>query len=141
MAVLNDPVQLRALLGNYAEKAQTLEAEVEDMRPDCEAFASIAVSDGSMSLTDAAKVLQVPPKKLFSWLAENGWIYKRPNSSWIAYQEKIKQGLLEHKVTTIKRDDGTEKTVHQVKATPKGITKLSRLIGELMSVARQGIMR
>ncbi|MCM1128995.1 MAG: phage antirepressor KilAC domain-containing protein [Alistipes senegalensis] len=123
-------MQLIQLAMEAEQERQALENKVEEMRPDCEAFARIAVSEGSMSLTDAAKALQVQPKAFFAWLSANGWIYRRLGTNWIAYQEKIQQGLLEHKVTIVQRDDGSEKSVHQVRVTPKGIAKLSRLLNE-----------
>lgn len=128
IALLNDPAQLRNLLGDYAKRVQSLENKVEEMKPDCDAFARIAVSEGSMSLTDAAKALQVQPKAFIACLSAERWIYKRLGTSWIAYQNKVQQGLLEHKVTVVQRDDGTEKSVHQVRVTPKGIARLSKLM-------------
>lgn len=44
----------------------------------------------------------------------------------IAYQDKLAAGLLEHKTTTVHRTDGSEKTVTQVRVTPKGLTRLAQ---------------
>ncbi|MFS1539816.1 MAG: phage antirepressor KilAC domain-containing protein [Candidatus Phlomobacter fragariae] len=46
------------------------------------------------------------PKALFSWLQGHNWIY-RPvrGKSWVGYQNKIKQDLIEHKVTIVARND------------------------------------
>ncbi|WP_228220076.1 phage antirepressor KilAC domain-containing protein, partial [Acinetobacter baumannii] len=44
-------------------------------------------------------------------------------------QEKIKAGYLEHKVKDIQLPDGTIKITEQVRVTPKGLTKLSKLLG------------
>jgi hypothetical protein len=61
-------------------------------------------------------------------LSTKRWIYRRPGKSgWIAYQDKIQAGYLEHKITVVSREDGTEKTVEQVRVTPKGLTKLASL--------------
>ena len=65
---------------------------------------------------------------LFSWLSGNKWIYRRVGGSgWVAYQDKIQQGLLEHKVTTVHKDDGTEKITEQVRVTAKGLAKLAAI--------------
>jgi hypothetical protein len=45
----------------------------------------------------------------------------------LGYQSKVAAGLLEHKVTTVLRADGTEKIVEQVRITPKGMTALAKL--------------
>lgn len=69
------------------------------------------------------------PTPLFQWLSENGWIYKRPGSAnWLGYQMKCDQGLLWHKTTTVMRADGSEKITEQVRVTPKGLSKLAKII-------------
>lgn len=126
---LNDPAQLRGLLLNYSEKAEKLERRVQELLPHQEALERISKADGSLNITEAAKALQIRPKDLFDYLSANGWIYKRPGSSnWLGYQSKVASGLLEHKVTTILRADGSEKVTEQVRVTPKGLTKLAALI-------------
>lgn len=93
------------------------------------AIQRLADADGSMCITNAAKSLQLRPKDLFGWLSQNRWIYKRAGgASWLGYQDKIQQGMLDHKVTTVSRSDGTEKVVEQVLVTPKGLAKLAELI-------------
>ncbi|WP_071827791.1 phage antirepressor KilAC domain-containing protein [Xenorhabdus bovienii] len=47
---------------------------------------------------------------------------------WVGYQEKIQQRLIEHKVTVVIKPDGEEKTVSQVRITPKGISKLAKIL-------------
>ncbi|GKW25995.1 hypothetical protein PEC311524_35890 [Pectobacterium carotovorum subsp. carotovorum] len=129
MQALNDPATMRGLLLNYSEKVIHLEHRVEEMKPDVEAFERIAKADGSMCITDAAKHLQVQPKKAFQVLSQHHWIYKRAGGkSWLSYQDKIQRGLLEHKVTTVSRSDGSEKMVEQVLVTAKGMAHLSKML-------------
>lgn len=126
-AILNDPAAMRGLLLTYTEKVMALEGEVEGMRPQVQALERIAVADGSLCVTDAAKTLQVRPKDLFSFLRSHGWVYRRPNTDYdIAYQSKLAAGLLEHKTTTVYRSDGSEKVTTQVRVTPKGLTRLAQ---------------
>ncbi|CAK7192256.1 hypothetical protein COMNV_00447 [Commensalibacter sp. Nvir] len=106
-----------------------LEHENKELKPKAEALERIAVSDGSMCITNAAKDLQIRPKELFNYLIQNGWIYRRNgNATWLAYQKKIQQGLLEHKVTEISCDDGSQKIIEQAKVTRKGLAKLAELL-------------
>lgn len=108
-------------------KAAELEAATAEMAPKVEALARISESDGSFCITDAAKTIQVQPKALFKFLRSHGWIYTRTGSSQdVAYQSKLASGLLEHKTTTVTRSDGSEKTVTQVRVTPKGLTRLAQ---------------
>ncbi|MEN5171472.1 phage antirepressor KilAC domain-containing protein [Acinetobacter higginsii] len=130
MKLLADPHALRNALLTYSEKVIELEQQVEVMQPTIEAFDRIATADGSFCLTDTAKALQMRPKDLISWLNQKQWIYKRTGSAhYLGYQEKVQSGYLEHKVTEITRGDGSAKITEQVRVTPKGLTKLSKLLG------------
>lgn len=126
---LNDPALLRNVLLGYTERVIALEEKVSEQEPKVKALDRIATADGSMPITNAAKDLQIRPKDLFAFLGGNRWIYRRAGSSvWVAYQDKIQQGLLEHKVTTISTSDGLEKIIEQVRVTPKGLAKLSSML-------------
>ncbi len=126
---LTDPTVLRTILLQNVEKVIALEAEVNELRPAQEALERIATADGSLCITEAAKALQLRPKDLFQWLRQNGWIYRRPGAGHdLGYQSKTTAGLLEHKVTTVLRGDGSEKVTEQVRITSKGLTKLASLI-------------
>ncbi|RXK34418.1 DNA-binding protein [Arsenophonus endosymbiont of Bemisia tabaci Asia II 3] len=107
--------------------------KIAEMKPDVAALERIAKSNGAMCVTDAAKQLQIRPKELFDFLSENKWIYRRLGSPWIGYQDKIQQGLIEHKVTTITRTDGINEIKTQVRITPKGLAKLAKLLNPEMA--------
>lgn len=125
MAVLNDPTAMRGLLLTYTEKVISLEQTVAEQAPHVATLNRIAAADGSLCMRDAAKVLQVRPVDLRRWLVAHGWVYQRPgHSGWLAYQDRIQQGVMCHKVTTVQREDGTEKVVEQARITPKGIARI-----------------
>lgn len=129
MQVLSDPAAMRGLLLTYTEKVLALESTVAEQAPKVEAFARIADAEGSLCMRDAAKALQIRPIDLKNLLIVNRWIYGRPgHTGWLAYQDKIQQGLMTHKVDTVTRQDGTEKVVEQVRVTPKGITRLAQML-------------
>lgn len=127
---LNDPVMMRLLLADYSEKVITLEAEKKVLKVDADVAVRIAnASHGSMCLTDAAKTLGF--KRVQDFIRElnsRDWIYKRAHTDhWVAYQDRIKSGDLEHKVTVVRREDGSEKVTQQVRVTPAGIARLAKL--------------
>lgn len=125
---LSDPAQLRQALLGYTEKVIALESQVSVMEPKVEALNRIALADGSMCLTDAAKHLQVQPKWLFRWLQEKGWIYRRAGGSgFIGYQSRIQVGYLEHKVSTVERSDGSTKAAEQVRVAAKELARLAEV--------------
>ncbi|CAO3426730.1 Rha family transcriptional regulator [Azospirillum argentinense] len=123
------PQTLSEALRLAADQADTIErqkVQIAQQAPKVEGFDRIADAEGSLCITDAAKALQVQPKALFSFMQKNDWIYSRPGKAgYIAYQDKIKAGYLEHKVTVVTRPDGTEKTTEQVRVTAKGLAKLA----------------
>ncbi|MBI0016397.1 MULTISPECIES: phage antirepressor KilAC domain-containing protein [unclassified Commensalibacter] len=102
--------------------------QIKELKPKADGFDRIAAADGSLCITDVAKNLQMGPKELFFYLNSHEWIYRRTgNKNWLAYQDKIKQGLLEHKVTEVSLSDGTGRISEQVRITPKGLTRLSEM--------------
>lgn len=97
--------------------------------PKADALDRIAVADGSFTLQEAAKALQIRPKDLIDYLKANSWIYRRNGTDhWLGYQPRTSAGDLEHKVRTILLGDGTEKVRESVRVTPKGLTKLAKLL-------------
>ena len=124
MEILSDPTAMRGLLLTYTEKVIALETTVSILAPKGAALDRIATADGSVCITNAAKALQVRPKDLFQWLQANDWIFRR-GADWNAYQTRISQGVMEHKVTVTSRGDGSEKACIQALVTAKGLAKLA----------------
>lgn len=127
---LPDALRLAADLAEQkaqeAQKRIAAETALAEAAPKAQALERIAQAQGSLCITDAAKALQVTPQTLFRLLQAEQWIYRRPGGTgWLGYQNRIQSGLLEHKVTTVTRDDGSEKVVEQCRITPKGLTRLA----------------
>ncbi|MBZ3928236.1 phage antirepressor KilAC domain-containing protein [Xanthomonas citri] len=122
LAILSDPVALRALLGTYA-------ARVEELSPKADALDRIAIADGSLNLREAAKTMQVPERKFLALLEQKRWIYRHPlSSTWLAYAGRLHSGCLEHKVTTGHKPDGTDWINTQVRVTAKGLANLAKAL-------------
>lgn len=116
-------------------KQQVIEqqqAVIEQIQPKADALDLLTLSDGSECITVTAKLLQVQkPKLLFGFMSKERWIYRRSGSTtYVGYQDKIQQGLLEHKITEITRSDGTSKITQQVRVTPKGLAKLAEMLAK-----------
>lgn len=122
IAMQSEQERLRLEAANHE-----LELQVEAAKPKVEALERIAVADGSLNLTEAAKALQQQPKKFNQHLCSQRWIYKRAGGKqWLGYQDKVQQGLVEHKVTMVPLADGSERLCEQVRITPKGLTRLAQ---------------
>lgn len=129
MQALNDPATMRGLLLTYSEKVITLESTVKALEPKAKALDRISASEGSQCITDAAKALKVKPRELFKQLQSLRWIYRRAGGkNWLGYQDKIQQGLVEHKLTTVSSSSGSERVTEQALLTPKGMIKLANLL-------------
>ena len=126
---LRDPKQLAAAALQLFELNQELQGKVETMQATVAAHERLAKSDGSFCITNAAKDLQMRRQDLFALLQERRWIYRRPGgAAWLAYQNRIQQGVLAHKVMTVTRADGSDKVVEQVLVTSKGLAHLAAMV-------------
>jgi prophage antirepressor-like protein len=102
-------------------------AQLEVAMPKAEALDRIATADGALSVTEAAKALQVRPKDLFSYMQSHDWAYRKSGSgTWLGKAPRTNSGDVTHKVATIKNPDGTDRIVEQLKITPKGLAKLAK---------------
>lgn len=84
----------------------------------------VDATEGSYTLTEAAKLLECHPQAFNQWLNTQKWIYK-PSKRWIAYQDKVNTGLLEHSVVQVTKPDGTPIEPIQCRVLPKGMRTLS----------------
>lgn len=128
-AAFQVPATLSAALRLAAEQAEQIEqqqAALAIAAPKAQALDRIAQAEGEKCISDAAKAMQMQPRKLFTWMDKNGWIFRRGNK-WVAYQNKIHSGCLTHRVTLVELKNGTTKEVDQVMVTPKGQTKLAEV--------------
>lgn len=124
-----EALALRALTVLQAT-VERQKVQIAAIQPKADAHDLIAGADGSLSITEAAKALQMQPKALFNYLQQNRWLYKREGSAnWLGYQARVQSGDLVHKVSTILHPDGNERIREQVRVTAKGVTKLAKLVG------------
>lgn len=114
------------LAAEQAEQIEQQQAQLAIAAPKVEALDRISKADGELCISDAAKAMQIQPRKLFAWMEQNHWIFRRGNK-WVAYQDRIQSGYLTHRVTLVERKDGTDKEVAQVLVTAKGQAKLAEV--------------
>jgi phage antirepressor YoqD-like protein len=130
-ATLSEALRLAA---DQADKIESQAKRLEVSEPKAAALDLIAQAAGELCLTDAAKHLQVAPRMLTAWMQAHSWIYKRHGGgSWVAYQDKISQGLLLHRRVEVKRTAGFDVT-WQALVTPKGIAAIAK------SLASSGLL-
>lgn len=129
MAPLEDPAALRGLLLAHTEQEINLQRQLDQQSMQVSAFERLAGARGGVSITAAAKTLNLPPTAFFAWLQQHGWLYRSgDHGGWLAYQPRIDRGQLLHRVVTVERSDGTPRIVEQVLVTPKGLARLAALL-------------
>ncbi len=124
----SDPRNLLACFEHLNGQVKQLEGTIGEQQVRLQKLDRIENSEGSMCITDAAKVLKVQPKKLFQFLQAREWIYRRVGKAWIGYQTKVQAGYLEHTEHTYTKNDGTSHVNVQVRITPKGMVKVSSML-------------
>jgi phage anti-repressor protein/phage antirepressor YoqD-like protein len=117
---------VQALQGEVAKKDEIIAVQGQRLKK----LDVIEGADGSMCISTAAKTLGVDPiKNLFALLSAHRWIFKRPNTSdWLAYQDKIQAGYLEHADHLYKDSQGQERVRSRVLVTAKGLVKIAELL-------------
>lgn len=119
------------LAADLAERNQQQAAQIAELAPKAEALARIEVAQGDITVTQAAKMLKMPPKQLFDWMARHGWLYRSGGSVvWLGYQDKVRSGCVTHSVHQYEsKSTGEQRIATQVYLTPKGIGKIAEKLG------------
>jgi len=110
------------------ERIEALETTVSEITPKAEALDRIADAEGLLNLTNAAKALQVQPKKFIAYLQTSGWIYRRNGSAeWVPYQGRIQSGHMQAKIYTFtSQTTGDEVLKERAMITAKGLALLAK---------------
>lgn len=136
---VRNPNQLALIASQLIEVTQEQAKQIEAMQETVQAHDRLCEAEGSLCITDAAKTLGIRRKDMFDWLHTQGWIFKRGESDdWVAYAPRLASGVMEHRVTTFTRPDGTEKVVTQARVTPKGLSTLAKLIFPTVTLIEGG---
>jgi len=119
-----DLEEKRAVLSCKVEEQQ---ATISTLAPKADGLDRLTITtQGTVTLTEAAKLLQQPPRKFTAWLQQIAWVY-RSGKHLLPYQDRIHAGHMEHKVVVISE----EISVPQAVITPKGLVNLSARLGKV----------
>ena len=122
-STLADALQLAADLAKSNEKQA---GQIAHLTPKAMALERIAGTRGSMNIRESAKLLGVKEQELISDLKARRIIYRREGQrSWLGFADKEAAGLVEHKLSTVERRDGTGMQVTQVRLTTKLLTRIA----------------
>lgn len=122
-------LELLRLATQAEEEREALESEVKELTPKAEALDRIATaSNGSFSLRDAAKTLQIGERRLMLWLASKSAIYRHANGGWQAYAAALKGGYLEQKIVEGLGANGAPWQRVQIRVTARGLARMSKAL-------------
>jgi len=134
----SDPVAAARAWADAEESRRIAADELASAQPKLQALRRIQDSGGSLTITAAAKTLQVKPTELFGLLQQREWIYRARNGApWLARQARIEAGHMEHKAVVYSADsESGEKTATQARITSRGLVLLARILaGERTKMA------
>jgi prophage antirepressor-like protein len=127
------PRELAMMVIAEADRADAAEEQLAIAAPKVEAYDSLMKANGTLSIREAAQLLQneelieTGQNRLFDWMRENYWL----DSSNQPIQRKVDAKLMTRKLNTkmIRRSDGTwMETLPQARVTPKGLVALRRAL-------------
>ncbi|MDN5517006.1 MAG: phage regulatory protein/antirepressor Ant [Pseudomonas sp.] len=105
------------------EDKRALEYRIEEDAPRVAFAKQVEVSEGSISVAQAAKILGTGRQRLFAFLRQAGWVTRKNEP----YQSKIEAGYLDVKLGSWEHPDhGVQQSVTAL-VTGKGLVKLRAL--------------
>lgn len=128
------PTTFAEALQLAADKAREVEAQAERiavLEPRAAALTTLAETEGTFCIRDAAKALGEPEKALRAYLSRHGWIYRRaPTEPWVARAERLNAGLMRTKVVPVETGSGAAWNRPQARITSRGLAFLAVRLGK-----------
>lgn len=127
--------QTPALPAGLDARLERIEQQVALQTPKVLAFERLTDQRGAVSMREAAKLLSQKPKVFLTRLLGLGWIFRSGEHGGLeAFQTRIDQGLLLHRMIDIKRSSGYTDVRPQALVTQKGLAKLALLLESIPSI-------
>jgi len=127
--LLSNPKQLLAITQGYALQIEDMRREIDSMKPEVDALDRIAKADGLFGVREAAKAMQMAEQKFVAWLMQNRWCYRQTGSrTLLGYAERVKAGLLTHKVSTYTKTNGDDGISETVRFTGAGLARIAKAL-------------
>jgi len=116
------------LAADMTDKALALEHKVAEQAPKVEVYDRIVEDSGTYLVRAAAKVLDIGPRQLVTWMLNHGWVYRHADKGHLlARQDKLDKGWLAHKLTPFfNRRTQMNEVAAALRITARGLTVLTR---------------
>jgi len=134
------PEALR-LAADLAEANARQAERIAVLEPQAAALTTLADTEGTFCIRDAAKALGEPEKDLRAYLSQHGWIYRRAKAEpWVARAERLNSGLMRTKVVPVETGTGTWNRP-QARITSRGLAFLAVRLGKPVPSEAQASLR
>lgn len=119
------------VMGELTRRIEEAHERARQLEAPARAWTGLSSAEGDFTVSDAAKALaragvDTGPRKLYSWLHEQGWIFRR-GGRWQAMQSAVNAGLIVERITSGYFDEvsGERKQGDpQIRITPLGLERL-----------------
>lgn len=132
LAALSDPATLRRLLGDYAERVELLEAEVESSRPKAEVYDRIVASGDTVGFREACKLIYAgtlaKEPEVRTAMQRWGWIQRLGGRLAPAYYGQEK-GYVTSRDREVPTSDGGVRVVPELRITQRGVARAIERLG------------
>lgn len=126
LAALSDPATLRRLLGDYAERVERLEGEVESSRPKVEVYDRIVASGDTVGFREACKLIYAgtlaKEPEVRNAMQRWGWI-QRLGGRLAPASYGQSQGYVTTRDREIPTADGGLRVVPELRVTQRGVAR------------------
>lgn len=127
--------QMPALPADLDARLERIEQQVALQTPKVLAFERLTDQRGAVSMREAAKLLSRKPRSLQALLFQEKWIFRSGEHGGLqAFQTRIDQGLLVHRMFEVEHRSGFTSRRPQALVTPKGLAKLAALLESIPSI-------
>lgn len=119
---LRDQKQLSAIALQLIEINQEQAKQIEILEPKANALDRLRSAEGSIAISDAAKIVGIKRDEFFASLNRIKWIFKR-NGVWLGYEKARAKGLVDHRPV-----EAHGKVRTQCVITPKGLSEIAVML-------------
>jgi anti-repressor protein len=133
LALLSDPARLRALLGSYAERVQSLESTVAEQAPKVAIFDRIIESADTFGFREAAQQVKAATganeNEFRGLMRSRGWV-QRLGTQLAPAHVGTERGYVTTRERSWTDDAGASRVRPELRITPKGIARAIEILLE-----------
>lgn len=118
------------ILESKTKELEAAKSKVELLEPKVQALETIANTDGTYTIRECAKTINIGERKLISLLIDKKWIYREEHGRLQPYSTKREAGIFINRPSPviINKNTGEEKVHLHMRITAYGLTKITELV-------------